>query len=95
VPTLKEAVQDAEAEGHELPAYFKLERRMATAGDALEEAAEAVLSQAEAAAQAAQAMLRPPPLPPKPPPPLPPRPPQAAPPGDVELGKVTTGVAPA
>jgi hypothetical protein len=94
VPTLKEAVQDAEAEGHELPAYFKLERRMATAGDALEEAAEELISQAEAAAQAAQALLRPPPLPPKPPPPLPPRPPQAAPPGDVELGKVTTGVAP-
>ena len=79
----------AEAEGHELPAYLKLERRMATAGDTLEEVAEELLSQAEAAAQAAQALIRPPPLPPKPAaPPLPPRPPAPKPPGDVELGSM-------
>ena len=79
----------AEAEGHELPAYLKLERRMATAGDTLEEVAEELLSQAEAAAQAAQALIRPPPLPPKPAaPPVPPRPSASKPPGDVELGSM-------
>ena len=89
VPTVKEAVEVAEAEGHELPAYLKLERRMATAGDTLEEVAEELLSQAEAAAQAAQALIRPPPLPPKPAaPPLPPRPSVPKPPGDVELGSL-------
>ena len=62
---------------------------MATAGDKLEEVVEEVLSQAEAAAHAAQALIRPPPLPPKPaPPPLPPRPLAPKPPGDVELGSM-------
>ncbi len=48
VPTLREAACDAEAEGHALPAYLRLERRLATAGDTLEDAAETLLAQAEA-----------------------------------------------
>jgi hypothetical protein len=81
VPTLKEVAADAEAGGHALPAYLRLERSLANAGDMLEDAADKLIAQAEASVtqlrprRAEQAA--PPPLPPKPPPPLPPKPPAA------------------